>query len=181
MPNPRRVAILTVSDRSHLALREDVSGPAILERIHAWGWEAAAVETVPDDQAEITARLLRWADEQKFDLILTTGGTGLGPRDLTPEATRSAAERLVPGIPEWLRAASGQSNPHAFLSRGLAALRGRTLIINLPGSPRAVRECLDLLELILPHALDEVARHGEWNQPTPHPGVAPRPGGPEHA
>jgi molybdopterin adenylyltransferase len=177
MPAARRVGVLTVSDRSHLALREDASGPAIVERVRAWGWEVPVFETIPDEAPEISALLTAWADEQEVDLILTTGGTGLGPRDVTPEATRAVAERIVPGISEWLRAAAGANNPHAFLSRAAAVLRGRTLIVNLPGSPRAVRECLDLLELILPHALDEVSRHGDWDRPTPHPRFA----GPDRA
>jgi molybdopterin adenylyltransferase len=170
MERSPRVAVLTVSDRSFLALREDRAGPILQERIRAWGWELTETEVVPDDAARIAAALRKWADTNQADLILTTGGTGLAPRDHTPEATLSVADRLVPGIQEWIRSRTGAANPHAYLSRGVAALRGRALIINLPGSPRAVTEYLDLLEIILPHALEQATQKPNWGKADRHPG-----------
>jgi molybdenum cofactor synthesis domain-containing protein len=144
-----RVGILTVSDRSHRGERKDLSGPAIrevvLERLEGAHVEVEAV--APDELDIIRGSLVAWADEVGLDLILTTGGTGFGPRDVTPEATRSILIREAPGLVEAMRAASLQITPHAMLSRAVAGIRGRTLIVNLPGSPKAVRENL---EVILP-------------------------------
>jgi molybdenum cofactor synthesis domain-containing protein len=170
MERSPRVAVLVVSDRSFLALREDRAGPILTERIRAWGWDLAGAEVVPDDLAGVAAALRKWSDPSGVDLILTTGGTGLSPRDQTPEATLSVAERLAPGIQEWIRSRTGVENPHACLSRGVAVLRGRTLIVNLPGSPKAVTEYLDLLEIILPHALEQVAQKPNWGKADRHPG-----------
>ena len=146
---------MTISDRSSRGERDDASGPAIAELIHArLGWEAAETAVVPDEAATIGETLVDWADRLGLDLILTTGGTGFAPRDVTPEATRAVLERETPGIPEALRAASLKITPHAMLSRAVAGIRGRTLIINLPGSPKAVKENLEVLFPILPHALE---------------------------
>ncbi len=149
-----RVGILTVSDRASQGIYPDESGAILRERIvEQMGWTVAQYAVVPDDPEAIQRTLRAWSDEEGLDLILTTGGTGLGPRDLTPEATRPLLEREAPGIAEALRFYSLQQTPFAMLSRGVAGVRGRTLIINLPGSPRAVREAMDILGKVLPHAL----------------------------
>ncbi|MFN3928338.1 MAG: molybdenum cofactor biosynthesis protein B [Thermoflexus sp.] len=152
--DPIRVGILTVSDRAAQGVYPDDSGAILKQRIvEQIGGTVAQYAVVPDD-IEAIQRILRvWCDEERLDLILTTGGTGLGPRDLTPEATRPLLEREAPGIAEALRFYSLQQTPFAMLSRGVAGVRGRTLIINLPGSPRAVREAMDLLGKVLPHAI----------------------------
>lgn len=147
-----RIGIITVSDKGSAGLREDLSGPAIAEGICDLG-VIAATEIVPDEMELIASVLRDMADSQGIDLILTTGGTGLSPRDVTPEATLSVIDRLVPGIPEAMRAASMAMTNRAMLSRAAAGIRGRTLIINMPGSPKAVRECLDVIAPVLPHAL----------------------------
>jgi molybdenum cofactor synthesis domain-containing protein len=148
----RRAAILTVSDRVASGEREDASGPALAGRLEAAGWEVADRATVPDDVGRIAASLARWADEG-IALVLTTGGTGLAPRDVTPDATRQVAEREVPGIAEALRAASLAETPHAMLSRATAGVRGSTLIVNLPGSPRAIDTTFAVLAPVLDHAV----------------------------
>jgi molybdenum cofactor synthesis domain-containing protein len=147
-----RIAIITVSDRSAAGQRDDLSGPAIRSLVGGLGI-VVAENVVADEQDQIEQLLRRLADEQVADLILTTGGTGLSPRDVTPEATLAVADRLVPGIPEAIRAASLALTDRAMLSRAAAGIRGRALIVNLPGSPRAVRECLAVILPVLPHAL----------------------------
>lgn len=146
---------MTVSDRGARGEYRDLSGPAIrqvlTERLEAVV-ELEAV--VPDDRAAIAAILLTWADEAGLDLVLTTGGTGLAPRDITPEATRDVIEREAPGLAEAMRAASLRITPHAMLSRAVAGTRGRTLIVNLPGSPKAVQENLETILPALPHAVE---------------------------
>lgn len=151
-----KVAILTVSDRSAKGEREDLGGPLIRSWAETAGAEVLGAEILPDDRAIIADRIAHWSGAGA-GLVLTTGGTGLSPRDVTPEATADVIERPVPGIPEWIRATTGATNRFAYLSRGIAGIRGRTLIINLPGSPRAVTEYLDLLGKILPHALEQLA------------------------
>jgi len=150
--NRYRIGIVTVSDKGAAGLREDLSGPAIIECVSELG-TIEAVEIVPDESDMIAAVLCDLADRQKMDLILTTGGTGFSPRDVTPEATMSVIDRQVPGIPEAMRAASLALTNRAMLSRAAAGIRGSTLIINLPGSPKAVRECLAVALPVLPHAL----------------------------
>jgi molybdenum cofactor synthesis domain-containing protein len=148
-----KTAILTTSDRSSAGETEDKSGPLIAQMIgERTTWEIVRQEIVPDDQQTIARTLLQWCEE-KINLILTTGGTGFAPRDVTPEATRQVIEREAPGIAEALRAESLKITRHAMLSRAVAGIRGRTLIINLPGSPKAVKESLDILLPVLPHAL----------------------------
>jgi molybdenum cofactor synthesis domain-containing protein len=148
-----RIGILTVSDRSWRGERPDASGPALEEIIARQGWTVARKAIEPDDLARLQNTLATWADSGEVDVILTTGGTGFSPRDITPEATLAIAERLAPGIAEAMRAASLQVTPHAMLSRATAAIRGRTLIINLPGSPRGAVENLQVVLPVLPHAV----------------------------
>jgi molybdopterin adenylyltransferase len=151
-----RVGILTVSDKGHAGEREDAAGPELGRLLDPRCFEAAATAMVPDEPEAIAAQLKAWSDRDQFDLILTTGGTGLSPRDTTPEATLSVAHRLVPGIPEAMRAAGLSITPFAMLSRGVAVTRGRTLIINLPGSPKGARENLAAVLAALPHALEKL-------------------------
>lgn len=148
-----RVAVLTVSDRSARGEREDRSGPQLARVVREQGWEVARTEVVADEQAAIVRILKAWSDSGSIDLILTTGGTGFAPRDITPEATLSVIERLAPGLVEAMRAFSLRKTPHAMLSRAVAGMRGRTLIVNLPGSPRAAIENLRVILPALPHAV----------------------------
>jgi molybdenum cofactor synthesis domain-containing protein len=151
-----RVGILTVSDKGHAGEREDTAGPELGRLLDAHLFQVAATGMVPDEQEAIVQQLVDWSDGARLDLILTTGGTGLTPRDLTPEATLAVAERLVPGIPETMRAFGLQKTPHAMLSRGVAVTRGCTLIINLPGSPKGAQESLAAILSALPHALEKL-------------------------
>ena len=148
-----RVAVLTISDAASRGEREDASGAAAAEWASARGDDVSARALVPDDSVAIVRQLLAWCDDDVADLVLTTGGTGLSPRDVTPEATRAVIERDAIGIAERLRIGTGADVPRAALSRGIAGVRARTLIVNLPGSPRAVRECLDVLAPIATHAI----------------------------
>lgn len=149
-----RVGVLTISDRSSRGEREDRSGPLLKELIENQGWRVVRFDVVSDDQQDIEALLRVWADSGEVDLILTTGGTGFSSRDRAPEATLAIIERLAPGLVEAMRAASLKVTPHAMLSRAIAGIRGRTLIVNLPGSPRAVVENLKVILPALPHAID---------------------------
>jgi molybdopterin adenylyltransferase len=149
------VGILTISDKGSRGEREDGSGPEIARIVAPLPARVGAYEIIPDEEDLIFQKLLEYADEKKVDLILTTGGTGLSPRDVTPEATRRAIHREVPGLAEAMRAEGRKATPMAILSRAVAGLRNRTLIINLPGSPRAVRENLSYIFPALRHALEK--------------------------
>ena len=148
-----RVAILTISDAGSRGEREDRSGPAVAAWAERRGWKVTARELVPDEAPEISRTLTGWADNDRADLIITTGGTGLTRRDVTPEATRAVLEREAPGIPEAMRAAVLGEFPRAALSRAVAGTRARTLIINLPGSPGGVRDGLAVLDGFVEHAV----------------------------
>jgi len=173
-----RVGILTVSDRTARGETEDASGPLLQQMAQERLGGAVVVSTVtPDERNVIEEVLRRWSDEVEVDLILTTGGTGFALRDVTPEATRRVIEREAPGFAEAMRAASLRITPHAMLSRAVAGIRGRTLIVNLPGSPKAARENLETILPALPHAIELLqapaaasytyARPGEHLPPTP--------------
>lgn len=153
----RRAAVLTVSDRAAAGEFEDASGPALVEGLAALGWTVVSRDLVPDVRERIETVLVRWADRDGIPLVLTTGGTGVAPRDVTPDATRGVADREIPGIAEAVRADGIAKTPHAMLSRATAAVRGLTLIVNLPGSPRAVVEALAVLAPALDHAMNLVA------------------------
>ena len=146
-------AIVTVSDRSARGEREDVSGPRLAEAVRAKGGEVVSETVVADELADIQSELVRLADVERVPLVLTTGGTGFAPRDVTPEATRSVIEREAPGLAEHGRAATLPKTRFAILSRGRAGSRGRTLIVNLPGSPKGAVETFEALAPVLPHAL----------------------------
>lgn len=149
-----KVGILTVSDRSARGERPDASGEAIAAMLACMSEIDSTRALVPDEQALISSKLVEWADTGSMDLILTTGGTGLAPRDVTPEATLAVVDRLVPGMAEAIRAESLKKTPNAMLSRAVCGVRGSCLIINLPGSPKAVRECLETVLPAIPHAID---------------------------
>lgn len=155
MVNTRaRYAVLTISDKGSRGEREDLSGQVIKNVVASLGADLAAYDMVPDEQERIQERLVTWADDLKVDVVLTTGGTGLAPRDVTPTSTLSILDYEVPGIAEAMRAESLKKTPNAMLSRMIAGVRGQTLIVNLPGSPRAVQECLDVIKPALPHAVE---------------------------
>ncbi|MFZ5821868.1 MAG: MogA/MoaB family molybdenum cofactor biosynthesis protein [Chloroflexota bacterium] len=148
-----RFAILTVSDRSSRGERPDASGPALADLVEAQGWRVARRDILPDDEMMLRETLCMWADSGEVDVILTTGGTGFAPRDVTPEATRAIVERLTPGLDEAMRAASLGVTPHAMLSRAVSGIRKRTLIVNLPGSPTGATENLQVVLPALEHAI----------------------------
>jgi len=148
-----RFGVLTISDRSSRNEREDASGPALANLIINQNWSIAKQAILPDDESAIRATLIEWADSGDFDVILTTGGTGFAPRDVTPEATKAAIQREAPGLVETMRSESLKKTPHAMLSRAVAGIRGRTLIVNLPGSPKGAVENLQIIAPVLPHAV----------------------------
>ena len=146
-------AVLTISDSASAGKRSDRSGPAVRERLEQLGWSVSVMEVIPDETAEISARLSTLADGGQVAAIFTTGGTGLAPRDVTPEATRAVVDREIPGFGELMRARGRESTPLASLSRSLAGTRGSVLIVNLPGSPKAAVESLDAIVELVPHVL----------------------------
>jgi molybdenum cofactor synthesis domain-containing protein len=151
---PIRAAVITLSDKASVGLRADASGPLLRDLLLGLGAEVGDPYVIPDEQAQIEALMISLADSGEIDLVLTTGGTGLAPRDRTPEATLAIADRLAPGFAEAMRAASLSITPHAMLSRATSAVRGRTLIINMPGSPKACQEHFDVIAPALPHAVE---------------------------
>jgi molybdopterin adenylyltransferase len=151
-----RAAILTLSDKGARSERTDLSGPALASWLAAQSVEIAATALLADEPEQITAQLIQWADSGQCDLILTTGGTGVSPRDTTPEATLRVLDREIPGIAEVMRAKSREITPLAMLSRAVAGIRGNTLIVNLPGSPKAAIECLEAVWPALPHAIRKI-------------------------
>lgn len=169
---PLRVAVLTISDAGARGEREDRSGAECARWAAERGYDVAARAVVPDERAAIVRQLLAWCDDDAVDLLLTTGGTGLGPRDVTPEATRAVLEREALGIAERLRASCMERFPRAALSRGLAGARGRTLVVNLPGSTGGVRDFLAALAPIVDHACavlgGRVTEHAEPGVSTPN-------------
>lgn len=163
----RRVCVLTLSETVFRNQGQDRSGDVIIEMLATCGAVVVARDVLPDDRAAIAERLRAYADTVRAELVLTTGGSGLAPRDVTPEATSDVIDRPVPGLPEAARQRTASATPLAMLSRGIAGIRGRTLIVNLPGSPKGVREWLDVLLPVLPHALAVLAEDPHpWG--TPH-------------
>ena len=151
-----RAGILTVSDRGARGEREDVSGKVIAEMLAGISIEVAAYDIVPDEEDRIAAKILEFVDVRNLDLVITTGGTGVSPRDVTPEATRRIMDREIPGMAEAMRQESARKTPHAMLSRAVAAIRRQSLIINLPGSPKGARENLQAVLPALTHALEKI-------------------------
>ena len=149
-----RFGILTISDRSSRGERPDMSGPVLVDAVTTKGWQVVETGIIPDNVNTIRQKLAEWADSNRFDVVLTTGGTGFAPRDVTPEATRQIVERLTPGLDEAMRIASLQVTPHAMLSRAISGIRKQTLIINLPGSPKGALENLQVVIPVLGHAIE---------------------------
>ena len=164
-----RTVVVTISDRSARGEREDLSGPVVVSLLDAGKFELRRTLVIADDRESIAKRLRRIADTGGVDLILTTGGTGLSTRDVTPEATTSICDRLVPGLPELMRAATAKATPFAALSRAVCGIRGATLILNLPGSPKGVREMLSVALPLLPHAVQTL--RGEASDASHQPGA----------
>jgi molybdenum cofactor synthesis domain-containing protein len=154
MPDsPIRCALLTVSDRSSAGVRPDLSGPALVETVTLAGWMVVSTGLLPDDFEAIKRFLIEKCDSGSVDIILTTGGTGFSPRDVTPEATLAIIEKNAPGLSEAMRSESKLKNPHSLLSRGITGIRKHTLIINLPGNPNAAVENLETIMPVIPHAV----------------------------
>jgi molybdopterin adenylyltransferase len=169
MSKSHRAKILVVSDGSSRGQREDRSGPVVREILEGRGWVVAACEVLPDDVDQIRRRLESWIDSEDCDAVFTSGGTGLGPRDVTPEATRAVIEKEIPGIAELMRSEGVKKTRMAVLSRGLAGMRKGKLIINLPGSPRGAKDSLEAILAVLSHAIDVVqgrtAHLQNWDVP----------------
>jgi molybdopterin adenylyltransferase len=160
------VSVLTVSDKASAGERDDRAGPAIKEIVEAAGAQVVEYKVVPDEQAQVSVALTQLADERDVDVVLTTGGTGLAPRDVTPQATLEVIDYQVPGLAEAMRAASLAQTPAAMLSRAVAGVRRRTLIVNLPGNPKGVRECLKVIMPAIPHAISTLrAEVGDHQAP----------------
>lgn len=148
-----KVGILTVSDRAYSGVYEDKSGPALRRCVEKKGWIVKICAVVPDEKEKIKEILLNWCDSKQISVVLTTGGTGLSLRDVTPEATRDVLEKEIPGMAEHIREEGFKNNVHSILSRGLAGTRGKSLILNLPGNPKGASESLEVIAGIIPHAL----------------------------
>ncbi len=148
--------VLTLSDKGSRGEREDQSGPEVIRMLKEAGIDTAGYEIIPDEIAVIERKLIEFADERRFDLVITTGGTGVSPRDVTPEATRRVIDREIPGMAEAMRRDSMLKTPHAMISRAMAGIRGCTLIVNLPGSPRGARENLSVILPALKHAVEKI-------------------------
>jgi molybdenum cofactor synthesis domain-containing protein len=158
-----RVSILTISDSVSAGKSEDASGPAVMARCRDLGWKIASSAVRADDRAAIEQFLKEASDSGDTDIILTTGGTGLGPRDITPEATAAVIDRPIPGFAEHMRSAGAKNFPRAILSRAIAGIRAQAIIINLPGSPKGAVESLDAIADLLPHAISIL--HGARHEP----------------
>jgi len=164
-------AILTVSDRSSAGTREDLSGPVLGEAVERAGWVVSATAIIPDEFQQISDQLIMWVDSGDIQIILTTGGTGFSPRDVTPEATEAVIDRQAPGLAEAMRAGSLKKTPHAILSRAAAGIRKSTLIINLPGSPKGALENFRIVAPVLPHAV-QLLENDDRAEAGHHPGRA---------
>ncbi len=175
--NVIRAAILTISDKGFLGQREDTSGPALKALLKGIDASTVHYEIIPDEQPIIAARLKELAEQGDIDLILTTGGTGVSPRDVTPEATREVIEREIPGLAEAMRAKSLEVTPRAMISRALAGIRRQCLIINLPGSPKGAKENLEVVLPVLVHTIEKIKGDTSECAPSPRPADIPLPGG----
>ncbi len=160
---PIQVAVLTVSDRCYKGERQDISGPALCQKVQELGWNLISTAILPDEYEQIVQYLHNQSTSGKVNLILTTGGTGFSPRDITPEATSSVVEKKAPGLVEMIRFESSKNNPHAFLSRSEAGIINQCLILNLPGSPSGAVEGLSIVAKILPHALALLRQSADEN------------------
>ncbi len=155
-----KAGVLTISDKGWLGERKDESGPIAKAMLTELQFKVAYYEVIPDNKEAISKKLMEWADTEKLNLIVTNGGTGLTSRDVTPEATMEVIDRLIPGIGEAMRMATVEKSPMSILSRAIAGSRGKCLIINLPGSPKGVKECLEIIIPVLPHALELLSSKG---------------------
>lgn len=160
-----KAAVLTISDSVTAGTRVDRSGPALCERLEQLGWKVALIEVLPDERDIISARLATLADAGQVSAIFTTGGTGVAPRDITPEATRAVIDREIPGLGELMRTKGREHTPLAVLSRGVAGTRGTVLIVNLPGSPKGAVESLDAIVELVPHVLELLRGNTEHAAP----------------